>query len=44
LKSGELRPGLSVVASVHTRDETEPRPTLLTLLGFGAQASQAKHD
>ena len=46
LKSGELRPGLSVVASVHTRNESEPRPTLLTLLGFGAQASQAKikHD
>ena len=44
LKNGELRPGLSVVASVHTRDESEPRPTLLTLLGFGAQASQAKHD
>jgi len=46
LKSGELRPGLSVVASIHTRDESEPRPTLLTLLGFGAQASQAKvnHD
>ncbi len=46
LKSGQLRPGLSVVASVHTRDESEPRPTLLTLLGFGAQASQPKvnHD
>jgi membrane fusion protein (multidrug efflux system) len=46
LKSGELRPGLSVVASIHTRDESEPRPTLLTLLGFGAQASQARinHD
>ena len=46
LKSGELRPGLSVVASVHTRDESEPRPTLLTLLGFRAQASQGKvkHD
>jgi membrane fusion protein (multidrug efflux system) len=44
LKTGELRPGLSVVASVHTRNESEPRPTLLTLLGFGAQASQAKRD
>jgi membrane fusion protein (multidrug efflux system) len=46
LKSGDLRPGLSVVASVRTRDDSEPRPTLLTLLGFGAQASQApvKHD
>jgi membrane fusion protein (multidrug efflux system) len=46
LRGGELRPGLSVVASVHTRDESEPRPTLLTLLGFGAQASQnqAKRD
>ncbi len=46
LKSGDLRPGLSVVASIHTRDESEPPPTLLTLLGFGAQASQSKvkHD
>jgi len=44
VRSGQLRPGLSVVASVHTRDENEPRPTLLTLLGFGAQASQVKHD
>jgi membrane fusion protein (multidrug efflux system) len=44
LRTGELRPGLSVVASVHTRDESEPRPTLLSLLGFGAQASQVKHD
>jgi membrane fusion protein (multidrug efflux system) len=42
LRGGELRPGLSVVASVHTRDESEPRPTLLTLLGFGAQASQTQ--
>jgi membrane fusion protein, multidrug efflux system len=44
LRSGQLRPGLSVIASVHTRDESEPRPTLLSLLGFGAQASQVKGD
>jgi membrane fusion protein (multidrug efflux system) len=46
LRTGSLRPGLSVVASVHTRDDSAPRPTLLTLLGFGAQASQSqiKHD
>jgi hypothetical protein len=35
-----------VIASVHTRDDSAPRPTLLRLLGFGAQASQSpvKHD
>jgi len=33
-KDGGLRPGLSVVASVHTRDAKEPKPTLLGALGF----------
>ncbi len=36
LADGTLRPGLSVVASVHTRDESLPRPTLLGALGFAA--------
>jgi membrane fusion protein, multidrug efflux system len=44
LRGGQLRPGLSVIASIHTRDESAPRPTLLSLLGFGAQASQVKGD
>ncbi len=35
LAEGRLRPGLSVVASVHTRDESLPKPTLLGALGFG---------
>ena len=29
-----LRPGLSVVATIHTRDETQPKPTLLSSLGL----------
>ncbi|MGO4872246.1 MAG: HlyD family secretion protein [Roseiarcus sp.] len=40
LKEGTLRPGLSVVASVHTRDESLPRPSLLGALGFGAAAKE----
>ncbi|HYC25967.1 MAG TPA: HlyD family secretion protein [Roseiarcus sp.] len=44
LRAGQLRPGLSVVASVHTRDESQPRPTLLSLLGLGVQASQFRRD
>jgi membrane fusion protein (multidrug efflux system) len=40
LGSGDLRPGLSVVASVRTRDESQPRPTLLSLLGLGAHAAE----
>ncbi|MGD1036675.1 MAG: HlyD family secretion protein [Roseiarcus sp.] len=40
LKEGTLRPGLSVVASVHTRDESLPKPTLLGLFGFGAAAGE----
>jgi membrane fusion protein (multidrug efflux system) len=40
LKAGTLRPGLSVVATVHTRDESLPKPTLLSLFGFGAAAGE----
>ncbi len=40
LKDGGLRPGLSVVASVHTRDESIPKPTILGALGLsGAGAT-----
>ena len=35
-----LRAGLSVVAAIHTRDETQPRPTLLGLFGLGAKAGE----
>jgi len=35
-----LRSGLSVVATIHTRDESQPRPTLLGLLGLGAAATE----
>jgi membrane fusion protein (multidrug efflux system) len=38
LRSGDMRPGLSVVASVRTRDESLPKPTLLGALGFDASA------
>jgi len=37
IKDGALRPGLSVVASVHTRDAGLPRPTLLGLIGQGSR-------
>jgi len=40
LKEGTRRPGLSVVASVRTRDENLPKPTLLGLFGFGAAAGE----
>ena len=33
-RSGLLRPGLSVVADIHTRDESEPAPTLMGALGL----------
>ncbi len=36
-----LRSGLSVVATIHTRDESQPRPTLLGLFGVGASATEA---
>ena len=39
LQGEALRPGLSVVASVHTRDESLPKPTLLGALGLGGEAS-----
>ncbi|MGO8800160.1 MAG: HlyD family secretion protein [Roseiarcus sp.] len=44
LQSGDLRPGLSVIATVHTRDESQPKPTLLGALGLdaSAQGSQEK--
>jgi membrane fusion protein (multidrug efflux system) len=35
-----LRSGLSVVATIHTRDESQPRPTLLGLFGLGASADE----
>jgi membrane fusion protein (multidrug efflux system) len=35
-----LRSGLSVVATIHTRDESQPRPTLLGLIGLGASAGE----
>ncbi len=43
LKDVPLRPGLSVVATVHTRDPREPKPTLLGALGleaFGARSAK----
>jgi membrane fusion protein, multidrug efflux system len=41
LKVVPLRPGLSVVATVHTRDPDAPKPTLLGALGFEAAANKA---
>ncbi len=38
MKDGALRPGMSVVASIHTRDDALPKPTLLGALGIGAEA------
>ncbi|HEX9170438.1 MAG TPA: HlyD family secretion protein [Roseiarcus sp.] len=38
LKEVPLRPGLSVVATVHTRDPDAPKPTLLGALGLEALA------
>jgi multidrug resistance efflux pump len=34
VKSHKLRPGLSVVATVHTRDDALPKPSLLSALGL----------
>ncbi|MGA2791932.1 MAG: HlyD family secretion protein [Roseiarcus sp.] len=42
LQNGDLRPGLSVVATVHTRDEGQPKPTLLGALGLDASAHGAQ--
>jgi membrane fusion protein (multidrug efflux system) len=41
LKQVTLRPGLSVVATVHTRDPALPKPTLLSALGLEASASRS---
>jgi membrane fusion protein (multidrug efflux system) len=41
LKQVTLRPGLSVVATVHTRDPALPKPTLLSALGFEAVAGRS---
>ena len=40
LKAVSLRPGLSVVATVHTRDPDLPKPTLLGALGLGPAVSK----
>lgn len=40
LKATPLRPGLSVVATVHTRDPEAPKPTLLGALGFESAMSK----
>jgi membrane fusion protein, multidrug efflux system len=40
LKEALLRPGLSVVATVHTRDPDLPKPTLLGALGLEAFATR----
>jgi membrane fusion protein (multidrug efflux system) len=41
LKEVPLRPGLSVVATVHTRDPDQPKPTLLGALGLEASATRS---
>ena len=41
LKQVPLRPGLSVVATVHTRDPALPKPTLLGALGLEAFAGRS---
>jgi membrane fusion protein, multidrug efflux system len=41
LKEVTLRPGLSVVATVHTRDPDQPKPTLLGALGLEALATRS---
>jgi membrane fusion protein, multidrug efflux system len=42
LKEVALRPGLSVVATVHTRDPDAPKPTLLGALGFEGSADKSQ--
>jgi membrane fusion protein (multidrug efflux system) len=42
LRNTPLRPGLSVVATIHTRDPDAPKPTLLGALGFEAAAGKAE--
>ena len=42
LKEVPLRPGLSVVATVHTRDPAAPKPTLLGALGLEALGAKSE--
>ena len=42
LKEVPLRPGLSVVATVHTRDPDAPKPTLLGALGLEALGAKSE--
>jgi membrane fusion protein, multidrug efflux system len=42
LKEVALRPGLSVVATVHTRDPDAPKPTLLGALGLEALGAKSE--
>ena len=37
----EIQAGLSVVATVHTRDPALPKPTILSALGLDASASRS---
>ena len=41
LKTAPLRPGLSVIATVHTRDPNAPKPSLLGALGLEAFATRS---
>ena len=41
LKQVPLRSGLSVVATIHTRDAATPEPTLLGALGLEAFATRS---
>jgi len=41
-REGVLRPGLSVAVSVHTRDESQPKPTILGALGLNRLFGDAK--
>jgi membrane fusion protein (multidrug efflux system) len=41
LKTVPLRPGLSVVATIHTRDSDAPKPSLLGALGLEAAATKS---
>ena len=36
-----LRPGLSVVATIHTRDDSQGAPSLLSMLGLGPKPTEA---
>jgi membrane fusion protein, multidrug efflux system len=42
LKEVPLRPGLSVVATIHTRDPDAPKPTLLGALGLEAMGAKSE--